>query len=300
MVPKVGKLAIAVTCFSGGGRINYLGEISRDWRELADDLAVFLISDDAQNPQIVSFVRANPQLNVVVVEPSVIGHPYLFTWVHRQVFKDLFLKDARVTHYLYLEDDIFFSAENMAYWLEARQVLKPFAAIPGFFRYEVDASGASFASDFLRAEHFSALPRIDHAGIGYSWVNFRAAYEGMWLMDRELFSEFLSSESFSPDHGHWRIRERATQGLIFENVPPGCFSRKFAGVLVGKGIDPRALVHHVSNKYVRDPSSRFAKILTDEVLDFRVSRWNADVNEAFHSMGLRRPRFMKKFRARIG
>jgi hypothetical protein len=299
MSAKVDRLAIAVTCFAGGGSIDHLDEISRDWRELADDLAVFVISDDAQNPQIVSFTRAFPEFNVVVVEPSVVGHPYLFTWIHRQIFKDLFLNDLRVTHYLYLEDDVFFSTKNMAYWLEARQALRPFGAIPGFFRYEVDASGARFATDFLRTEHFHALPRIDHAGVGYSWVNFRSSYEGMWLMDRELFGEFLSSESFGPDHGHWRIRERATQGLIFENVPSGCFSRKFVGVFVGKGVDTRGLVHHVSNRYASDPNSRFAKILTDDVLDFRSSRWKADIKEVFHSMGLRRPRFMKKFRAHI-
>lgn len=163
--------------------------------------------------------------------------------------------------------------------MEGISVLKPLSLIPGFLRLEVSRSGARFAVDVLRPDAVLDLPRL-RASEDYWWVNMRFVYQGLYLLDRELFEEFVYSEAFGPDVGHWRIRERATQGLIFQDVPYGCFSRNFVGYSVSQGLDPRALVHHVSDRYVHDPISRFSTLPVSDVLQFRKRK----VSEKFRSL----------------
>lgn len=296
---KVEHLVIAVPCYSGGKPIRYLHDIAVSWAQLAPRVDVILITDDAERPEFKEFAEFHPQLRVRVVQPSVLGHPYFLTWIHRELFKQLHVENPGISHYLYLEDDIVFGVENLEYWLEGRRMLRPLRLFPGFLRFEIDASGREVSTDVLRTEVFAALPRVDVARSGRSWVNLRSSYEGMWLMDRELFEEFLVSDSFGPDFGHWKVRERATQGLIFQSVPAGCFTRKFVGVLENRTVDPRVWIHHLSNRYAVDAASRFAKIPSDAVVDFKSGRLKADLWEFFRSMNLSRPRLLKKLRAKI-
>lgn len=296
---RVQRLAIAVTCYTGGKTLAHLNEISASWARLADEVDVVLVTDQADSPQFQDFARSHRSLRVQVVQPSVIGHPFFLTWIHREVFKQLRQSNPDISHYLYLEDDILFTADNLAYWLEGREALRELGLLPGFLRYEVDAVGRRVATDVLRPEVFAALPRVDSDSSERSWVNLRSSYQGMWFMDRELFDEFLVSDSFGPDFGHWRIRERATQGLIFQSVPKGCFTRTFLHVAKPNTLDSRVWVHHLSNRYALDGGSRLAKIPVEEVLDFKSGRLKADLQELFRSMNLSRPKLMNKLRARI-
>jgi hypothetical protein len=296
---KVRRLAIAVTCYTGGKTLEHLDEISAGWGQLAHEIDVIIITDQADSPQFQEFVRAHRSFRVQLVQPSLIGHPYFLTWIHREVFNQLHRTNPDISHYLYLEDDILFTTENLAYWLEGREALRELGLLPGFLRFEVDAAGRRLATDVLRPEVFASLPRVDSNRSERSWVNLRSSYQGMWFMDRELFEEFLASESFGPDFGHWRIRERATQGLIFESVPAGCFTRTFLQVAETQTLDSRVLVHHLSNRYALDGGSRFARIPVEEVLDLKSGRLKADLRELFRSMNLSRPKLMNKLRARI-
>ena len=259
------NLHIAVTCFDPGDKAFKIIEASREWASLADTVRVSIITNNPENQSIQEFLATAKGLEVDIFSPHLLGHPYLLTWVHREIFRRSF-KEERVTHFLYLEDDIYFGKDNLEYFLEGEVTLREFGLIPGFLRFEVDKRGKRFAVDVVKSASLDLLPRV-LAGPHYLWVNLRYAYQGMYLMSREQFSEFLESDSFSPDHGHWGMRERAAQGLTFEKVPVGCFSRNFVGLIEGQGPDQRSLVHHLSNKYVEDEFSRFSKIPIPYVVD---------------------------------
>lgn len=265
---RVRSLVIAVTCFDSGSNRISLHHIARDWANLAGKVKVFIITNNPSNRVIEAFCAENSGLDVTVVVPNHIGHPYLLTWIHREIFREQFVQDSEVSHFLYLEDDIMFTQDNLEYYLEGLSQLGPLNLIPGFLRFEIGPNGKRYAVDVLVSDPVLALPRVV-AREDYWWVNLRFAYQGFYFLDRNLFQEFMESESFGPDAGIWRIRERATQGLTFEKVPKGCFSRNFVGYRPGGHVDERALVHHVSNRYVRIKSTRFARILASEVLLFR-------------------------------
>lgn len=256
---------IALTCFDSGDTSFLALEASPEWASLAARVKVSIITNNPKNPSIQRFLAASTGLEVEIVFPDIVGHPYLLTWIHREIFKKSFNEEP-VTHFLYLEDDIYFGKNNLEYFLDGEASLGEFGLVPGFLRFEMDRKGRQFAVDVLKTDSIQSLPRVV-AGPDYLWVNLRYVYQGMYLMSREHFAEFLESKSFSPDHGHWRIRERATQGLTFEKVPTGCFSRNFVGYFRGRGLDPRSFVHHLSNRYVEDGSSRFSTIPIEKVID---------------------------------
>ena len=91
-------------------------------------------------------------------------------------------------------------------------------------------------------------PRIT-LGSEYSFLSIPHHYQGMYLLDREYMGLHLESESSSPQHAKWWIRERAADGLNTHAVPAGFYSRNLVGYLPQeRQIDQRCLVHHMSNR----------------------------------------------------
>lgn len=263
--PLVDYLTIAVTCFDSGENTIPLAEISRDWVSLAKRVRVYIVTNNPSNQDVQAFVKENSRLDIELVTPNLLGHPYLLTWIHRELFRRDF-EEGLVSHFLYLEDDIRFDRENLEYFIENEEALRGISLFPGFLRYEVDAAGTKFASDVLRRESIQLLPRV-FKNSRYMFLNLRNPYQGMYIMSRELFAEFVSSDSFTPDEGRWGIRERAAAGLTFEKVPQDCFSRNFVGYIPDQGFDPRCLIHHVSNRYVKDKHSRWARIPVSRIIE---------------------------------
>lgn len=264
----VDRVVLAVTCFDNGQNSIDLESISREWALLSAGLTVFLITNNPNQPDILDFLASEHPFEVSVVSPSIVGHPYLLTWIHREVFLNAYKLDESISHFVYLEDDILFTKENFNYWIDGLQELKALGLIPGFLRVEEDISGKLFSSDVLMSDTLASLPRV-RTEDQQLWINLRFCYQGMYVLDRELFREFVHSDAFTPDHGFWGLRERATQGLLFEKVPHGCFSRHFLRYLPGQGIDTGALIRHTSNRYVNDESSRFGRIQIEKVVQER-------------------------------
>jgi hypothetical protein len=267
--PLVEHMAIAVTCFDAGNKKIPLAEISQEWASLAKRVRVYVVTNNPENSDIREFVSKNSNLDIVVATPNLIGHPYLYTWIHRELFRRDF-EEGAVSHFLYLEDDIRFGRDNLEYFLENEEALGKFGLFPGFLRYEVDDAGTQFATDVLRPESVQLLPRVIKNS-RYLFLNLRNPYQGMYLMSRSLFTEFVASDAFTPDEGRWGIRERAAAGLTFEKVPQDCFSRNFVGYVLGEGFDSRCMIHHVSNRYAKDKGSRWASIPVSQVIESETS-----------------------------
>ncbi len=161
---------------------------------------------------------------------------------------------------MYIEDDIMINKNNIEYWLKGREELRHTGFIPSFLRYEKKDGGTIYSTDVTKPVHLSHMPKISLPN-GYSYVNFREPYQGMYLLDRELMAEHLRGPSSSPDFGPWHIREKAAQGLTFTNIPTGFYSRNLVGFDHKKfSVDPGCLIHHLPDNYANNPQSPFAKI----------------------------------------
>lgn len=266
---QISKLAIAVTFHFVPARLGYLQRIVAGFGQLADQVEVYVITNVAdrfQQAQIRQCFTVNG-IEPMILVPALLGHPYLLTWCHRDVFRQRFEQDSTVSHFLYVEDDILVGPHNIQYWLRGREQLRRFGLIPSFLRYEQhNGTGPKLATDIIAPVDRQKLPHLTLPAQSI-YLNMPNPYQGMYLLDRELMAEMIASPNCGPEYGPWGIREKAAQGVTFSNVPPGCFSRNFVGFDVISGqVDPGCLVHHTPNNYADDPQSQFGKIRIDDLL----------------------------------
>ena len=264
---KINKLVIAVTFFYVEDRLRYLKKIASQYNNLVERVEVFIITNtnikDEQNNIIDAIKDYN--LNYKIMVPELLGHPFLLTWCHLNLFKWLFDHDEEISHFMYTEDDICVHRANIDYWLKGRNDLRDYGLIPSFFRYEINANnGKLYSSDQIEHINPYEIPRVDISQ-DYSYVNLPKPYQGIYLLDRDLMGEHLNGPSSSPDfgiwdmraiavHGIWDIRAKAAQGIMFANVPSGCNSRNFVGYNLKTGLlDPGCLIHHTPNNYANNP-----------------------------------------------
>lgn len=271
----VEKLAIAVTFHYAENRFEYLSKMASKFGLLSREVEVAVITNVADEERQNNIRDAMPKgsFNLRVFSPTLLGHPFLLAWSHFDVFRRLFQEDLSITHFMYLEDDILVSPENLEYWLQGREFLRPFGLIPSFLRYEFKKNdGNPYSTDVTKKAKFWKLPRVRVTDT-YFYVNLRQPYQGMYLLDRELMHEHLSGPSSSPDFGPWGIRERAAQGLTYANVPKGYRSRNFVGFDIEQGkVDSKCLIHHTPNNYADDPNAVFGKIPVAEIILYSKTR----------------------------
>jgi hypothetical protein len=269
---SIKKIAIAVTFHYVESRLKYLAMISTQFHTLADEVLVYVftnVSDDQKLSQILLAVKQNRYLSVEIHTPTYIGHPKLLTWSHFFIFKSVFNNDPSITHFMYLEDDILITKQNIDYWLKARKLLEGQKLVPSFLRYEKKEDSLHlFSTDCTQNYSFCKLPNIKISE-EYCFLNVPEPYQGMYLLDRELMREHINGPSSVPEYTPWGISEKAAAGLTFINVPYGCYSRNFFGYdLKQKRIDPDCLIHHLPNNYLENLQSPHGKVSISELITF--------------------------------
>jgi hypothetical protein len=267
---RIKKLAIAVTFHYVEDRIKYLEKIATQFPLLADEVLVHVFTNENDMDKSINIMNAVKQGRTLAVEihtPTYLGHPYLLTWCHLYTFRELFNSDESITHFMYVEDDIFITPKNIEYWLRGLVNLKKEGLIPSFLRYEkMDYSTELYSTDAFTRSIFHELPRMEISE-NYCYLNLPEPYQGMYLLDRELMYEHLNGPSSIPEKTPWHIREKAAAGLTFTNVRQGCYSRNFIGYdSKNKTIDPNSLIHHIPNNYVANPDIALGKIKINELI----------------------------------
>lgn len=250
------NLAVAITFHYREERLQYLRRIALAHAGIATQTKTFIVTntrDDTCHRKIMEAVASS---NVDIVSPNYLGHPYLLTWIHREIFREAVMTNAPYTHYLYSEDDILIAKENIGYWLQSRQCL-PQLLIPGFARYEVGEDGEQYFTDITRAIDFETTHKIMTPELIY--INLAQPYQAAYFLDRELMTRFVGSRAYYPNFGPWGIRESAAQGLAFWRIPDGYSSRHFLGLNPDFTCSRGALIHHVANNYVGNARKVFGK-----------------------------------------
>lgn len=267
---KISKLLVAITFHFVEDRLKYLEEAALQFDELAETVRVIVITNES-DPTCHEKIRSRipESIRVEIFVPKFLGHPYLLTWSHLDLFREYYKSCEEISHFLYIEDDILVRKENIEYWLKGREALSSLGIIPSFLRYEIPAgSSVKVSTDITARVRFSWIPRV-RISSSYYYANLPQPYQGMYLLDRALAGVHLFGPSSNPDFGRWSIREKAAQGVTFLEVPDGCFSRNFVGVdVLKKSIDPGALIHHLPNNYADRPDTSFGKIPIEKILIF--------------------------------
>ncbi|QWD78218.1 hypothetical protein [Polynucleobacter sp. MWH-Svant-W18] len=263
-LPK--KLAIAVCCHFNESRLIYLDRVTKEFASLGSEVLVTIVTNtsDAKELGKLNSVISGKGFEYQIFTPDTLGHPLLLTWAHFAVFKEL-LKDESFTHFMYLEDDTLITKENILYWLESRELLRPYSLIPSFLRVEKKANDHQwYSSDCPKPFFIYALPRIKvQENLGF--INFPELYQGMYLLDRMLMQEHFQGPSYNPNFGVWGIQEKAAQGVTFLNVPKGYTTRNLIPYALNDlKIDTRCLIHHLPNNYAQ-PMPGSKAVLTMEV-----------------------------------
>ena len=184
------KLLVAVTFHYDEARLNYLEKICLEIPFLAFDCKVLIftnIQDQGSRNKIVQQLEFLK--NFEIISCSALGHPYFLTWGHLPIFKQYLMLDASYSHFMYLEDDIKITADNVNYWLRGRHELQDFGLYPSFIRYEMRVDDEiRYATDITKRLHLKKLPNI-FITPDYAYLNSPQPYQGMYLMDREMLHE---------------------------------------------------------------------------------------------------------------
>jgi hypothetical protein len=264
------RLLAAITFHYDEARLGYLKKVCLQIPLLGFDYKVLVVTNAKDES---AHQKIRDQLghfsNFQIVSYPVMGHPFFLTWGHLPMFKCYHESDPSYSHFMYLEDDIQVTARNVNYWLRGRHELNKYRLYPSFVRYEINHINDNWvATDITKPLKLKALPKISITP-EYLFINSPQPYQGMYLMDREMMLEYFKSPAYSPDYGGWGIREKATQGLSFVNVPKSFLSRNLIGFnLSQKVIDPDALIQHLPGNYANDPDSTFGKLPIDMLVTF--------------------------------
>jgi hypothetical protein len=263
----VGTLHICVTFHFNKSRLEYLRESISNAADLADAVNLTIVTNisDLQEIQLIEDVLPRNLNSVDIVSANLLGHPFFLTWIHFEIFRSIIESGQPGDYFLYKEDDITFTRENIEYWYEGIKDLGGTEFFPSFVRYEQEGSTTRrFLTDITKKSWLWKLPKIKKSK-EKCYVNFVENYQGLYLLDRVGMELHLQSKSSHPDNGDWGIREKATRGLSLHTVPKKFFSRNLVAVNPKtKRIDPRALIRHLPNNYLLEPRSPHAKIAVEK------------------------------------
>ena len=203
------------------------------------------------------------------------------TWKHLDIMKKYF-KYKKFTHFLYIEDDILLTKENLIYWIQSRKFLKKFNLIPGFIRTEYNYKDKKiYAADIPKKQRLKYSPKLYFKNNENAFINLNFPYHAMYLYDRTLMKEHLNGNSSNPDDGYgaldgnyinpklinFDIMAKANVGLIYKNPPEGFLNRSVVPVNLKKKIFYEGcLIKHLSNKYVKEKKTNFSTIKINNIL----------------------------------
>jgi hypothetical protein len=267
------NLIVCITFHFSFDRLKYLEKVTSSLDSLANNVKLIIVTntDNSFDLEIMqTYVKT--KLFTITVSPN-LAHPFLLAEEHINIFRNQFEADDSLSHFMYLEDDIYVNINNINYWLTAREDLRKFGLIPSFLRYEIPEGKSEIKStDVIRSESLKSIPKIK-LNSQYWYINMNNPYQGMYLLDRELAKLYLfGRHKLDKRYKKWGTRERAASGLTFVNVPKSFFSRNLVGFCLNNFcIDSNALIHHLPNNYANNSKTAFGKLKVSELIIYSKS-----------------------------
>ncbi|RIV83046.1 hypothetical protein D2V07_17135 [Aurantiacibacter zhengii] len=200
-----------------------------------------------------------------------LAHPWHLTWWHKDHLRAWAWKDGSAgDFFVYIEDDIVFTNENLQYFVRTLPRMKSVGCIPGFLRYESALPDKVIAPDYRGHQIVREADIVSLDGREY--VNPDYPYWAGFIMDRELATEYLASPYSDLERGSDMphtlanmCRERSAFALTYWNVPAGMASRNL--VPIDKNRQPlgECLVWHSAENYSVSKYHSFGTVGIDEI-----------------------------------
>jgi hypothetical protein len=262
------RLLVCVTFHYVPSRLRYLTTIAAEFSSLAESTKVVIITNDLSAHESITSALSPLRLDLEILTPTLLGHPYLLTWCHKDIFRrEHERKSNEYSHYLYTEDDLLIREHNIDYWMESRERLKPSGLIPSFVRYEINPdSQLEVSVDQIAKVDPAKAAKIFFPHLNYAYIALPNPHQGTYLFDRDLLAEHFESihrygpDAPAPDGWIWTI-EKSALGASFCKVPYGFSSRNVVGYQIdAQSMDMRCLIHHTPNNYTINPNSKFGDL----------------------------------------
>ena len=256
------NIVVSITFFFDEKKIPNLKKVCKSLNDISNEIEIYIFTNkisDNQKERLKNELDIN--INLILIDNLV--HDRLLPWYHLNLMKKLY-ENEKISHFMYLEDDILINRDNLYYWINSRKILKKFNLIPGFVRTEINERNKElYAIDFVRKSKLKYLPKIK-INQNYHFINHKFPYQGMYLYDRDLMKEHLFGPSSNPDCGHGAYdtnfidpkminldsMAKANIGLTYMSTPEGFYNRIV--VLYNRSekiIDSVSQIKHLSNKY---------------------------------------------------
>jgi hypothetical protein len=210
------RLLIAITFHFDRSRLHYLAEVVRGlFGFLVESMDIIVITNETRTEEVAKITAAcalqapGKKLNVMVVGP--LPDPFLLTWIHKYLIDEDFLAaDSAYTHFIYLEDDLALSFENLCYFLAARPRLYEHGLIPSFLRVEYsDRLGCWVHTDNAQPETLRDATSLRINGV--TFTNMTNPYSAFFILDREMAVEHRAEHHIN-EMGYTGARR---DGLVF-------------------------------------------------------------------------------------
>jgi hypothetical protein len=273
---KNARILVAVTFHFKEARLRHLAQTLRAMSSWDVDYMRVVVFTNEQTElnssklkRLCSEILCNRESEIRVV--TGLDNPLKLTWAHKPLIKSDFLNENHAfSHFIYIEDDIEIFSENCAYWLAAREILRPKGLIPSFLRLEYEPSQAALTSSdsfwriFVPSQSYLKINNI-------IWLFMPNPYNPLYILDQELAREYVESRSFdeiqSAEVCSWGLTERAAMALCNEGIPE-CFPHRYVVPLNDLGIPPVGCqIFHIPSNYAANPHSALGKVRLDTLFN---------------------------------
>lgn len=292
IIPDEARIFFCITFFFRLNRLSYLTEVlvsSAGWGSSHVDCVIFTNTDDLNSLDVLNrlcskFRRDNFTITISS-HPEIASTPRSLPWCHKQIMRDSFSSDPqRYTHYIYTEDDIRITRENLTYFMFFWSRLKPYGLLPGLIRYEYNIHENNiFNPDQHGQQNIADKARV-MAG-GYEFLTLNVPYAGAFIIDYRDMEEYLASASANNEDSRkvieWGEPERAAMGLTWEHIPTFFPCRVVVPLKPNTTMpSPMCWIHHLPDNYTNDilpgPNFILGKTRMDNIfgdLDQKLRAW---------------------------
>lgn len=225
------RLLICIALWYRRERLKFFFEQARCLAEMpVASLDLVITTQTTNRDELAEIKRILSPLVSTGFTPYIVSCPkkpwyetYYLTWEHKRFIAEWFLDPSReYTHFIYMEDDIRFTAMNLAYFITFTPILSSHRLLPAFIRVEYnDECHRLFYTDLTEANDLSLRASVEVGGVHF--VNPINPYCAVLVLDREMAERHVESPAFdlegSKAYGMYNTSERANMGFTFDNYP---------------------------------------------------------------------------------
>lgn len=278
------SIDVSIAAYYAPERAGFLGEVLTaiaGWRQhdvrITIDTNDLALKDEAVLQEPLTLLRER-DFAITFDQATGMAHPFHLTWWHKRRLREWAAGGGNQTDlFVYIEDDMVLSADNIDYFIAARSSLAGTPLIPGFIRYEADPDGKATSVDFRQLQ---LIDKTDFILVDdYRFIAPEAPYWAGFILDRSLCGEYLASpwsqlrsaETMPQSKGH-TCRVQSAWALTYENVPAGLPSR--CVIALDEGLDPipKCRVRHAAGNYSVSRKHGFGSLALDQVFQIKSVR----------------------------